>query len=142
LGVELIEQPLAKDAWSDMEILRSASSIPLYADESCVFESDVEKCAPFFHGINIKLTKCSGITPARRMIRQARSLGLKVMVGSMNESTIGSAAIAHLLPFIDEVDMDGPLLLAEDIANGLNYELRRVSIPVAPGLGITCNLSF
>ena len=142
LGVELIEQPLAKDAWSDMEILRSASSIPLYADESCVFESDVEKCAPFFHGINIKLTKCSGITPARRMIRQARSLGLKVMVGSMNESTIGSAAIAHLLPFIDEVDMDGPLLLAEDIASGLNYDFGRVSIPEAPGLGITCNLSF
>jgi L-alanine-DL-glutamate epimerase-like enolase superfamily enzyme len=142
LGVELIEQPLAKDAWSDMEILRSASSIPLYADESCVFESDVEKCAPFFHGINIKLTKCSGITPARRMIRLARSLGLKVMVGSMNESTIGSAAIAHLLPFIDEVDMDGPLLLAEDIASGLNYDFGRVSIPEAPGLGITCNLSF
>lgn len=140
LGVELIEQPLAKDAWSDMEVLRAASRIPLYADESCVFESDVEKCARYFHGINIKLTKCSGLTPARRMIRQARSLGLKVMVGSMNESTIGSAAIAHLLPFIDEVDMDGPLLLAEDIAEGLNYEFGRVSIPQAPGLGIACTL--
>ena len=142
LGVELIEQPLAKDAWSDMEVLRAASNIPFYADESCVFESDVEKCATCFDGINIKLTKCSGLTPARRMIRQARSLGLKVMVGSMNESTIGSAAIAHLLPFIDEVDMDGPLLLAEDLANGLSYDFGRVTIPQAPGLGITCNLSF
>ena len=140
LGIELIEQPLAKDAWSDMEMLRAASRIPLYADESCVFESDVEKCAPFFHGINIKLTKCSGLTPARRMIRHARALGLKVMVGSMNESTIGSAAIAHLLPFIDEVDMDGPLLLSEDIADGLTYEFGRVSIPPAPGLGITSTL--
>ena len=142
LGVELIEQPLAKDAWSDMEVLRAASNIPFYADESCVFESDVEKCATCFDGINIKLTKCSGLTPARRMIRQARSLGLKVMVGSMNESTIGSAAIAHLLPFIDEVDMDGPLLLAEDLADGLSYDFGRVTIPQAPGLGITCNLSF
>lgn len=141
LGVELIEQPLAKEAWSDMLELHAVSRIPLYADESCVFEADVEKCATCFHGINIKLTKCSGITPARRMIRQARTLGLEVMVGSMNESTIGSAAIAHLLPFIDEVDMDGPLLLAEDIATGLNYADGRVTIPDGAGLGIICNLS-
>jgi L-alanine-DL-glutamate epimerase-like enolase superfamily enzyme len=60
----------------------------------------------------------------------------------MNESTIGSAAIAHLLPFIDEVDMDGPLLLAEDLADGLSYDFGRVAIPQTPGLGITCNLSF
>jgi L-alanine-DL-glutamate epimerase-like enolase superfamily enzyme len=142
LGVELIEQPLAKDAWSEMEQLRAVSSIPLYADESCVFESDVEKCASFFHGINIKLTKCSGITPERRMIQKARTLGLKVMVGSMNESSLGSAAIAHLLPFIDEVDMDGPLLLSEDIATGLRYEQGRVLIPEGPGLGVRCTLSF
>ena len=142
LGVELIEQPLAKDDWSDMLVLRAASRIPLYADESCVVEADVEKCAVAFHGINIKLTKCSGLTPARRMIKQARALGMKVMVGSMNESTIGSAAIAHLLPFIDEVDMDGPLLLAEDIAQGLFYESGRVRLPQSPGLGITCSLSF
>ncbi len=142
LGIELIEQPLAKDAWSDMERLYACSKIPLFADESCVFESDVEKCAPYFHGINIKLTKCSGITPARRMINKAHELGLKVMVGSMNESTLGSAAVAHLLPFIDAVDMDGPLLLSADIATGLVYDQGRVVIPEAPGLGVTCQLSF
>ena len=142
LGVELIEQPLAKEAWSDMLSLRATSRIPLYADESCVFESDVIQCAKYFHGINIKLTKCSGLTPARRMIRQAQELGLRVMVGSMNESTIGSAAIAHLLPFIDEVDMDGPLLLAEDVASGLHFENGYVTIPEAPGLGVVNHLSF
>lgn len=142
MNIELIEQPLAKDDWDGMAVLKAASSIPLYADESCVFEKDVDACASYFHGINIKLTKCSGLTPARRMIRRAKELGLKVMVGSMNESTLGSAAIAHLTPFIDEVDMDGPLLLAEDIASGLEYEYGKVKIPQQPGLGITCSLSF
>lgn len=142
LGVELIEQPLAKEAWSDMQQLRATSAIPLFADESCVFEADVEKCAPYFHGINIKLTKCSGITPARRMIQKARNLGLKVMVGSMNESSLGTAAVAHLLPFIDEVDMDGPLLLSEDIATGLHFKEGRAIIPDQPGLGVVCTLPF
>jgi len=142
MNVELIEQPLAKDNWEGMKTLKEMSSIPLFADESCVFESDVAKCAEYFHGINIKLTKCSGITPARRMIRKAKELGMHVMVGSMNESTLGSAAIAHLTPFIDEVDMDGPLLLASDIATGLVYENGRVAIPAAPGLGVTCTLNF
>ena len=122
LGVEFIEQPLAKDDWDGMKILYKESSLPLYADESCVFEKDVERCKDHFHGINIKLTKCSGITPARRMIEKARELDLKIMIGCMNESTIGSAAIAHLLPFIDHVDMDGPLLLEEDLATGIGYD--------------------
>jgi L-alanine-DL-glutamate epimerase-like enolase superfamily enzyme len=135
-GVELVEQPLAKDDWDGMKILFKESSLPLYADESCVFEHDVEKCKDHFHGINIKLTKCSGITPARRMITKARELDLKIMVGCMNESTIGSAAIAHLLPFIDHVDMDGPLLLAEDVATGITYDYGKISYSDAPGLGV------
>ena len=136
LGVELIEQPLAKDALDDMKILYEQSSLPLIADESCVFEKDVDKCAGHFHGINIKLTKCSGVTPALRMIKRARELNLKVMVGSMNECTVGSAAIAHLLPQIDYVDMDGPLLLSEDIATGLQYDFGKVTVSDKPGLGI------
>lgn len=136
LGVEFIEQPLAKDNWEGMKILVEQSSLPLYADESCVFEQDVEKCHGYFHGINIKLTKCSGITPALRMIQKARELNLKVMMGSMNECTIGSAAIGHFLPQIDHVDMDGPLLLAEDAAEGIHYEQGRVTLSGRPGLGI------
>lgn len=141
-GVELIEQPLAKDKWDDMKVLHEQSPLPLFADESCVFESDVEKCAACFHGINIKLVKCSGITPALRMIEKAKQLNLKVMMGCMNESTVGSAAIAHFLPQLDYVDMDGPLLLKEDIATGLKYDNGAVTVSDAPGLGIQTGSVF
>ncbi len=137
LGVELVEQPLAKDDWEGMKQLYNFSPIPLIADESCVEEEDVAKCVNHFHGINIKLTKCSGITPARVMISKARELGLKVMMGSMNESSIGSAAIANFLPQLDYVDMDGPLLLSGDIAEGLVYQYGKVSLSAQPGLGIS-----
>ena len=136
LGVEFIEQPLAKDNWEGMAVLFKESSLPLIADEACVFENDVEKCKDHFHGINIKLTKCSGITPALRMIKRARELNLKVMIGCMNESTVGAAAIAHLLPFIDYVDMDGPLLLEEDVATGIQYDYGKIMYSDAPGLGV------
>lgn len=136
LGVEFVEQPLAKEDWEGMKTLYGQSSLPLIADESCVQEEDVEKCGGYFHGINIKLTKCSGITPARRMIATARAMGMKVMVGSMNESTLGSAAIAQLLPALDYVDMDGPLLLREDLATGIRMEHGKVTLPTAPGLGV------
>lgn len=136
LNVELIEQPLAKDNFEDMPELYDFSPIPLIADESCVFESDIDKCIGKFHGINIKLTKCSGITPALRMIRHAKENGLKTMLGGMNETSIGSAAVAHLSPLVDYLDMDGPLLLKSDIASGLEYTTSNFKIPYAPGLGI------
>lgn len=139
LGVEFIEQPLAKDDWEGMKKLMAESALPLIADESCVFEADVKKCHEHFHGINIKLTKCSGITPALRMINEARSLNLKVMLGSMNESTIGLAAIAHLLPLADYVDMDGPLLLSQDLATGIGYAQSGITLPTGHGLGIQVN---
>ena len=136
LGVEFVEQPLAKDDWEGMRILFEKSPLPLIADESCVAEADVEKCYNHFHGINIKLTKCSGITPARRMITKAKELGMKVMVGCMNESAVGTAAIAQLAPMLDYVDMDGPLLLAEDIAEGVTFDNGRIVFNDQPGLGI------
>lgn len=137
LNIEFIEQPLAKEDWAGMKILYQQSPIPLIADESCVSESDVEKCQNHFHGINIKLTKCSGITPALRMIKDARKRNLKVMIGSMNESTVGSAAIAHLMPQVDFVDADGPLLLEEDVATGLTYNNDgTIDTSAGPGLGI------
>lgn len=137
LGVEFVEQPLAKDNWEGMKVLFNKSVLPLIADESCVFEQDVKKCFQHFHGINIKLTKCSGPTPALRMINEARALNMKVMMGSMNECTIGSAAIAHFLPQLDYVDLDGPLLLSEDHAKGVEYNFGKVSLTHKPGLGIS-----
>jgi L-alanine-DL-glutamate epimerase-like enolase superfamily enzyme len=135
-GVEFVEQPLAKDNWEGMKVLYERSPLPLLADESCVLEQDVAKCHGHFHGINIKLTKCSGITPAIRMIREARSLDMKVMMGCMNESTVGSAAIANFLPQLDYADLDGPLLLTEDRATGLTYEAGQVTLSGKPGLGV------
>jgi len=136
LNVEFIEQPLVKDDWESMKTLYELSRIPFIADESCVTEDDVEKCRGYFHGINIKLTKCGGITPALRMIKKARQLDLQVMIGCMNESTVGSAAIVHMLPVVDYADVDGPLLLSKDVAVGLTYDKGRVKVSGLPGLGI------
>jgi L-alanine-DL-glutamate epimerase-like enolase superfamily enzyme len=137
LNVEFIEQPLAKDDLGGMKFLFEQSPLPLIADESCVSENDVLKCKPFFHGINIKLTKCSGITPALRMIKMAREFDMKVMAGSMNEGSVGTAAIAQLLPLLDYVDMDGPLLLAEDVATGVQFENGKIIYGEGNGLGVS-----
>lgn len=136
LGVELVEQPLAKDNWEGMEQLFKISPLLLMADESCVNEIDVEKCVHHFHGINIKLTKCSGITPARRMIKNARELGLKVMIGSMNETAVGSAAIAQLAPLADYIDNDGTLLQTERVGEGVAFENGKFLYNSDFGLGV------
>jgi L-Ala-D/L-Glu epimerase len=136
LNVEFIEQPLpAGDEGYPRAFEQSA--LPIIADESCITEEDVAKCAGQFHGINIKLVKCGGLTPARRMIAQARELGLKVMVGCMTESSVGISAIAQLLPLLDYVDMDGAALLARDIATGVRVERGVCHYPTLPGSGIT-----
>jgi L-alanine-DL-glutamate epimerase-like enolase superfamily enzyme len=135
LGVEFIEQPLRADDLEGMQEVYRHSAIPLIADESCIVESDVAKCEGRFHGINIKLTKCGGITPARRMIADARQRNMKVMIGCMTESTIGTSAIAHLAPLLDYVDMDGAMLLAEDIATGVSITPQGVDFPDENGTG-------
>ena len=137
LSIELIEQPLAKEDLEGAKILKEATSIPIIADESCVGERDVEKCAGYFSGINIKLTKCSGITPALEMIKKARLLNLQVMLGCMNESSIGTAALAHMAPMVDFLDADGPLLLKEDLGAGIEFVEYQWKPTLLPGLGIT-----
>lgn len=137
LGVEFIEQPLPAGDWRGMEKVMHFSALPVMADESCVVEADVALCSLHFHGINIKLCKCGGLTPALRMIKNARELGLKVMVGCMTESTVGISAIAQLLPQLDYVDMDGAMLLARDIADGVAIaDDGRVIFPQRGGSGI------
>jgi L-Ala-D/L-Glu epimerase len=136
LNVEFIEQPLAADRWDDMRRVYSGCALPVMADESCIVPADVDRCAGHFHGINIKLPKCGGLTPARRMIQRARELQMRVMVGCMTESTVGISAIAQLLPLLDYVDMDGALLLAEDIATGVCIDQGRCIYPPEPGHGI------
>lgn len=137
LGVEFIEQPLKADDWGGMEKVAHHSVLPVIADESCLVEADVDHCALHFNGINIKLTKCGGLTPALRMIKRGKELGLKIMVGCMTESTVGISAIGQLLPQLDYVDMDGPLLITNDIATGIEI-LNNASIkfPATGGSGI------
>jgi L-alanine-DL-glutamate epimerase-like enolase superfamily enzyme len=137
LGVEFIEQPLVADDRDGARRVYQDSALPIIADESCISEADVELCSGCFHGVNIKLVKCGGITPARRMIGQARELGLKAMVGCMTESTVGISAIAQLLPLLDYVDMDGAALLAEDIARGVVVDRGVCSFPEENGNGVS-----
>jgi len=122
LGVEFIEQPLPANQLEEMEEVYKHSALPLIADESCLIESDVARCQGRFHGVNIKLTKCGGLTPARRMIAEARKLGLQVMVGCMTESSVGISAIAQLTPLLDYVDMDGTMLIKNDVATGVKVK--------------------
>ncbi len=135
LNVEFIEQPLPAGDMEGMKEVFQHARLPVMADESCIAEKDVEKCHGHFHGINIKLTKCGGITPARRMIRQARQLNMRVMVGCMTETTVGTSAIAHLAPMLDYVDMDGALLLAEDIATGVKVKEHHTEFAKENGTG-------
>ncbi|MDR7209962.1 dipeptide epimerase [Flavobacterium piscis] len=135
-GVEFIEQPLKANDWEGQREVFKNSVLPIMADESCIAEEDISKCYNHFHGVNIKLMKCGGITPGRRMIAEAKKLGLKTMVGCMTESTVGISAIAHLLPELDYVDMDGALLLAEDIASGVTIKNGRAYYPDRIGTGV------
>jgi L-alanine-DL-glutamate epimerase-like enolase superfamily enzyme len=136
LGVEFIEQPIAPGDWEAMKKVYAESALPVIADESCQQEPDVDACGGHFHGVNVKLVKCGGLTPARRMLVRARELGLKTMVGCMTETTVGISAIAQLLPMLDYVDMDGALLLAEDVATGVTIDRGRVQFPDENGCGV------
>ncbi len=140
LGVEFLEQPLPRDDWEGMAKVKAACVLPVIADESCLVEGDIEKCADVFDGINIKLCKAGGLTPARRMIARARELGLRVMAGCMTESTVSISSLAQLLPELDYVDMDGAVLLAPDgdIATGVRLEKGRAIFPDGvSGNGVT-----
>lgn len=135
LGVEFMEQPLGKDDLEGMKEVFKYSKLPVMADESCIVESDVKKCHGLFHAINVKLVKAGGITPGLRMIYEAKSLGMKTMVGCMTESSVGITAIAHIAPLLDFVDMDGAMLLTKDPAKGVRISPEKVTFPDGLGIG-------
>lgn len=136
LGVEFIEQPLKADDWNAHKQVFNNSVLPIIADESCQVEADIEKCHNHFHGVNVKLVKCGGVTSAKRMLSQAKEFGMKTMVGCMTESSVGISAIAHLLPLLDYVDMDGALLLRKDIAKGVLIKDGVVKYSTLNGVGV------
>lgn len=129
LGVEFIEQPLAPDISKEQHIkVFQQSALPIIADENCQVESDVEDCAGLFHGINVKLCKCGGLTPALRMLRKAKQLGMKTMVGCMVESSIGISGAAQLLPLLDYADLDGAVLLSHDPGEGVSVNDGKIQL--------------
>lgn len=135
LGVEFIEQPLKADDFEGMKKVKSESELPVIADESCQREADVESCLELFHGVNIKLMKCGGITPALRMIDHAKSKDLLLMAGCMTESTVGISGLVQIAPLLDYLDADGALLLREDIADGVTFDFGKIVYPDRPGTG-------
>ncbi len=136
LGVEFLEQPLPAENWKGAREVYLRSALPVIADESCQVEEDVARCKDHFHGVNIKLVKCGGLTPARRMLKEAKSYQMKTMVGCMTESSVGISAIAHLLPELNYVDMDGAMLLSKDIAKGILIDYGKVIYSDLKGTGV------
>ncbi len=137
LGVELVEQPFKARQLPELRWLRERSSLPIMADESAVFEADLPMLEGVVDGVVVKLAKCGGIGPALRMIRKARELGMKVMLGCMVESSVGVAAAAMVASEVDWLDLDGNLLLAHDPFGGIELDdACRWQLTDEPGLGV------
>jgi L-alanine-DL-glutamate epimerase-like enolase superfamily enzyme len=132
LGVDFIEQPLPPERNAELNPVM----LPLFADESCVTEEDVPRVCEHFDGFNIKLVKCGGITPARRMIRHGRTLGKQIMVGCMLESSVLIAAGAVIAQKTDYADLDGAWLIGNDPFTGWKFDHGTLRPPKANGLGI------
>ncbi len=135
-GVELIEQPLPAALVDETAWLRERAGIPIFADEAVGMARDIPRLAGAYDGINIKLMKAGGLQETLRMIHVARTLGLKIMLGCMIESSLGIAAAAHLSPAVDYADLDGHLLINDDPFAGLRVEQGRLLLNDRPGLGI------
>lgn len=136
LGVELLEQPFPREHWDDARTLKEASPIPVFADESITGPDDLDACTDAFDGVNLKLMKAGGITPALRMVRRARAAGLGTMLGCMPESSAGVSATVHLGPYVDHLDADSIALLAVDTGVGVLLDDHgRITLPDAPGTG-------
>ena len=135
LGVELIEQPMPADRIDDTAWLHEQTDMPIIADEAVKTASDIPKLAGAYDGINIKLAKSGGIQEALRMIHLARTLGLKVMLGCMIESSLGISAAAQISPLVDWADLDGNLLIDNDPFVGVGVANGRLVLSDEPGLG-------
>jgi L-Ala-D/L-Glu epimerase len=138
LGVELIEQPFPANRLDWLADLQAVSPLPIVADESCVIEADLDTLVGVVQGVNVKLAKCGGVGAAARMLARARSLGFRIFLGCMEESSVGIAASAAVASLADWADLDGNLLLADDPFVGLDLGRdHRWQLTDAPGLGVS-----
>ena len=139
--LELIEQPLAVDDvegyfWLKEKLRAQKINIPIFADETTKTSHDVAKVAGAIDGVVVKTMKSEGIREAIRMIHTARAHDMQIMLSCMVESSVGVTAAAHLAPLCDYADLDGPLLISNDLYRGLQYDGAKMSLPDGPGLGL------
>ena len=135
-NVVMVEQPLPKEQVDDLAWLTERSPVPIIGDEGVQRLADLPKAKGVYSGINIKLMKCTGMREAHKMIVLARSLGMKVMLGCMTETSCGISAASHLSPMVDWADLDGALLISNDVYDGTQVVDGKVTLRNRPGIGV------
>ena len=136
-NVQFVEQPMPKEMVEEHAWLKERSPLPIIADESVVRLSDVRKAYGAYHGINIKLMKCTGMSEAYKMVLLARALEMKVMLGCMTETSCAISAATQLSPLVDYADLDGAALIKNDLFRGATIVEGRMVLPTGPGIGVT-----
>ena len=136
-GVVFIEQPMPKTSVDDTAWLTENSPLPIIADEAFQTIGDFKKVRGVYSGINIKLMKCGGLHSAYIMIKMARALDMKVMIGCMTETSCAVTAAAQLSPLVDWADLDGNLLVDNDVFKGILIKDGKIVLPYTPGIGIS-----
>lgn len=131
-----VEQPMPKEMIEETAWIRERSPLPIIADEFMQRLPDVRRASEAYDGINIKLMKSTGMHEAYQMATLARALGMKVMLGCMTETSCAVTAAAQLAPLVDYADLDGNLLIANDIFDGIKIVDGKVTIPARPGIGV------
>lgn len=135
-GVIMVEQPLPKEQVDDLAWLTERSPVPIIGDEGVQRLADIPKAKGVYSGINVKLMKCTGMREAHKMIVLARSLGMKVMLGCMTETSCGISAASHLSTMVDWADLDGALLISNDVFDGTRIVDGKVTLRDRPGIGV------
>ena len=135
-GVVMVEQPMAKERLEDNAWITERSPLPIFADEAIQRLADIPSIKGAYHGINIKLMKCTGMREAWKMLNYARAEGMKVMVGCMTETSCAVSAAAQLSPAVDFADLDGNLLITNDLYTGMEVVKGKITLSDRPGIGV------
>ena len=135
-GVVMVEQPMPKEALDDNAWITENSPLPVFADEAIQRLRDIPAIKGAYSGINIKLMKCTGMREAWKMANYARAEGMRVMIGCMTETSCAVSAAAQLSPVVDFADLDGNLLISNDLFEGMTVEKGKITLPDMPGIGI------
>lgn len=135
-GIVMVEQPMAKERIEDNAWITERSPLPIFADEAIQRLVDIPAIKGAYHGINIKLMKCTGMREAWKMVNYARAEGMKVMVGCMTETSCAVSAAAQLSPAVDFADLDGNLLITNDLYKGMEVIGGKITLSDTPGIGI------